>query len=181
MQIEMHPWQLAPCPLRHCLLSNHLLKRTQTTPWLGVFSDEHIKMSTSASGMPWACVKFTWHRCCMRVFMAMCLQTWVCSFPSVCTYYRKSAQEHRTTIWPHFFLVLSVHAQQIDSLRVSSTWRNGTQRRQESMHWHRGAQRQGQLRFCVHLSEKADSLRSQDFEVRGQTWILRCEVVEGGR
>jgi len=30
-------------------------------------------------------------------------------------------------------------------------------------------------------SDQADSVLSQDFEVRGQTRILRCEVVEGGR
>jgi len=30
-------------------------------------------------------------------------------------------------------------------------------------------------------SEQADSVLSQKIEVRGQTRILRCEVVEGGR
>ena len=30
-------------------------------------------------------------------------------------------------------------------------------------------------------SQQADSVLSQDFEVRGQTRILRCEVVEDGR
>jgi len=38
------------------------------------------------------------------------------------------------------------------------------------------------LNFCCeHHSEQADSVLSQHFEVRGQTRILRCEVVEGGR
>ena len=31
------------------------------------------------------------------------------------------------------------------------------------------------------FSEQADSVLSRDFEVSGQTRILRCEVVEGGR
>ena len=36
------------------------------------------------------------------------------------------------------------------------------------------------LIFCSPAAEQADSVLSQDFKVRGQTRILRCEVVEGG-
>jgi len=37
------------------------------------------------------------------------------------------------------------------------------------------------IRWNLQNSEQADSVLSQDFEVRGQTRILRCRVVEGGR
>jgi len=37
------------------------------------------------------------------------------------------------------------------------------------------------IRDAGHDSEQADSVLSQDFKVRGQTRILRYEVVEGGR